>query len=454
MIPEHIIHKYNIQAPRYTSYPTALKFEELENPEFPARAISNHNRQPRDISLYLHLPFCYSLCWFCGCTKVISRKQESSADYLDYLEKEFQLILPYLHPENRVIQVHLGGGSPTFLQPEELRWLGNRLHHHFNIADNVEMGVEIDPRRLTHDHIKALADTGFNRGSLGIQDVNPDVQKAINRVQPTEQVEEVISWLRQEQFESVNFDLIYGLPRQTSESIDETMDEIIRLDPDRLAVYSYAHVPWMKPAQKLLDGDQLPGPIQKFRLLEQVTQKLTHNGYRAIGMDHFAKPDDELSIAQDQDNLHRNFQGYSTWANVDLYAFGMSGISQVGDVYLQNLKELKDYYAALDADQSPYIKTYSLNDDDRIRRKVIMTLMCDMKLDFDQLSEDLGLNFKTYFADELTQLSSFEADNLLEWTESGFKLTLNGRFFVRNVATTFDAYLNTDQTSKRYSKSV
>ncbi len=453
MISDHLINKYNIQAPRYTSYPTALKFEELQDSSYPGRAISNRNREARDISLYLHLPFCYSLCWFCGCTKVISRKQESSATYLEYLDKEIQLILPQMNPENRVIQVHLGGGSPTFLQPSELRWLGTRLHHHFNIADKAEMGVEIDPRRLTHDHIKALADTGFNRGSLGVQDVNPEVQKAINRIQPTEQVEQVISWLREEEFESVNFDLIYGLPHQTPKSIDSTMDEIIRLNPDRLAVYSYAHVPWMKPAQKLLDGDHLPGPIDKFRMLEQVTGKLTGNGYRAIGMDHFAKPDDELSIAQDQNNLHRNFQGYSTWANVDLYAFGMSGISQVGDVYLQNIKELNDYYEALDADQSPYIKTYSLNEDDRIRRTVIMTLMCDMQLDFDALSDQTGVAFREYFADEIENLKPFESDGFLEWTVNGFKLTNDGRFFVRNVATTFDAYFG-EKKEKQFSKSV
>ncbi len=454
MIADTIIQKYNIQVPRYTSYPTALKFQEMDDYTHQVNELMEHNRQPRDISLYLHLPFCESLCWYCGCTRIISRKQESSAQYLRYLDTELDLLLPHLHPENRVIQVHLGGGTPTFLTPDELRWLGNRLHQRFNIADDAEMSVEIDPRAATEVHIKALAETGFNRGSLGVQDVNEKVQHAINRVQPVEMVEEVMSWLRQENFYSINFDLVYGLPHQTRDSIRESMAEITRMEPDRLAVYSYAHVPWMKPNQKLIDSETLPEATEKFRLMETVTQELTGNGYYAIGMDHFAKPDDELSIAKKQNELHRNFQGYSTRPNVDLYALGMSGISQVGDQYLQNRKELPDYYNTLDTNRLPYFKSYSLTGEDRLRRSVIMSLMCDMQLDFDQQSEKLGIVFRDHFYEEIEQLHPFVEDGLIEWTDNGFKLTPTGRFFVRNVAMTFDAYIDTGADQKRYSKSV
>lgn len=454
MIDARTIHRYNVQAPRYTSYPTALQFSEVDHMEGPLAYIREHNRFPRNISLYIHLPFCASLCWFCGCTKVISRKQESSREYLEYLDRELRLTRPLIHPESRVVQVHLGGGTPTFLTADELKWLGERLHQDFHMADDVEMGVEIDPRRLSGEQVAALAENGFNRVALGIQDFDPRVQEAINRIQPIEQVERVIGWLREAGFHSLNFDLLYGLPRQDRQTNRHTLKEVLRLTPDRLAVYSYAHVPWIKPAQKLLDRYPMPDTEEKFRMLEQIHATLTEGGYEAIGMDHFARPGDELAVAQREGTLQRNFQGYSTRANTDLYAIGMSGISHIGNMYLQNRKELPDYYNALDNGTPPFFKQYMLSEDDCIRRETIMQLMCNMKLDLDALSHDLNIDAAHYFADELVRLRRFDEDGFIDWHDSGFTVSRKGRYFIRNIAMTFDAYLTSEPEQPRFSKSV
>ena len=434
-----LVKKYNVAGPRYTSYPPATKFTEaLKWPELAERILEN-NRAERDLSLYFHIPFCETLCWYCGCTTVITLNHNQGATYLNYLEKEVAQMSTLLNPRRKTVQLHWGGGSPTFLSPDEIRRLGDIIHRHFSFADDLEAGVEIDPRRLTRDHIAALREVGFNRASLGVQDFNPVVQEAVHRIQPREMTEQVLSWVRELGFSSVNFDLIYGLPHQTVESFNRTLDDVLALQPDRLAVFSYAHVPWVKPAQKILEHKILPPPEVKLQLLKMVIERLTENNrYVYIGMDHFARPSDELAVAQSRKQLQRNFQGYSTRAGADIYAFGMSSISQIPDAYWQNEKDLMKYYAALDAGQVPLVRGYIVTDEDKIRRETIMRVMCDLSLDYAAMSQRLGVNFGAYFEREIAALATFEADGLVRRSRGGMEVTDTGRLFIRNIAMTFD----------------
>ena len=448
-----LVRKYNVPGPRYTSYPPATHFSDHMRPEHILEAVRANNTVARDLSLYFHLPFCYSLCWYCGCTTVITTQQGRSATYLDYLRKELALLTPFLHRDRRVVQLHFGGGSPTFLMPEELRALGRMIHGCFTLDDDAEAGVEIDPRRLTRDHVVALREAGFNRASLGVQDHNPVVQQAVHRIQPYEVTKQSVDWVREAGFQSVNIDLIYGLPHQTPASFERTLDEVLTLKPDRFAVFNYAYVPWIKPAQKIIKEETLPTADTKLAILKLTIEKLTSEGFVYIGMDHFARVDDELAVAQRQKTLQRNFQGYSTRGGADIYAFGMSSISQAGDAYWQNHKELPSYYAALDASRLPIAKGYVLTDDDRIRRHTIMRLMCDLSLDFPALSRALELDFTTYFAPELASLEDLIADGLIERSAAGLTVTHLGRLFIRNVAMRFDAHL-ARETERRYSRTI
>ena len=344
-----------------------------------------------------------------------------------------------LNPKRKVVQLHWGGGSPTFLQPDEIRRLGEIIRKHFQFSDDIEAGVEIDPRRLTRDHIVALREIGFNRASLGVQDFEPKVQEAIHRIQPRDMTQQVLDWARELGFGSVNFDLIYGLPHQTADSFNRTLDAVLEMQPDRLAVFSYAHVPWIKPAQKILEQKILPTAEVKLQLLKNVIERLTENNrYSYIGMDHFAKPTDELVAAQRNKTLQRNFQGYSTRGNADIYAFGMSSISQIPDAYWQNEKELPQYFAALDAGKTPLARGYVLTDEDKIRRETIMRVMCDLSLDFAAMSKILGSHFAEHFAAELAALAPFEADGLVKRNSTGLEVTDAGRLFIRNIAMCFD----------------
>jgi oxygen-independent coproporphyrinogen-3 oxidase len=391
------------------------------------------------LSLYFHIPFCETLCWYCGCTTVITLNHGQGSAYLNYLEKEVARMSTLVNPRRKTVQLHWGGGSPTFLNPDEIRRLGDIIHRHFSFSDDLEAGVEIDPRRLTRDHIVALREIGFNRASLGVQDFNPVVQEAVHRIQPRELTEQVLSWVRELGFSSVNFDLIYGLPHQTVESFNRTLDGVLSLQPDRLAVFSYAHVPWVKPAQKILEHKVLPSPEVKLQLLKSVIERLTENNrYVYIGMDHFARPGDELAVAQSRKQLQRNFQGYSTRAGADIYAFGMSSISQIPDAYWQNEKDLVKYYATLDAGQVPVARGYIVTDEDKIRRETIMRVMCDLSLDYASMSQRLGVNFAAYFEREIESLAGFEADGLVRRTNAGMEVTDTGRLFIRNIAMTFD----------------
>ena len=315
------------------------------------------------------------MCWYCGCTTVITTQQSASATYLDYIEKELAVLKQFLNPRRKVVQFHFGGGSPTFLTPDEIRRLGRLIHSNFSVVPDVEASVEVDPRRLTRDHVTALKEIGVNRASLGVQDNDPIVQKAVHRIQPRELTEQVVGWLRDAGFRSLNIDLIYGLPFQTTTTFAKTLHEILALNPDRLAVFNYAHVPWIKPHQKILKDAILPTPEVKMDLLKMTIETLTAVGFDYIGMDHFAKSTDELAVAQRQKTLQRNFQGYSTHGGADIYAFGMSSISQADGIYWQNEKDLPDYYRALDAGNMPLHKGYIMSPDDQIRRQTIMRLM-------------------------------------------------------------------------------
>jgi oxygen-independent coproporphyrinogen-3 oxidase len=447
-----LIQKYNVAGPRYTSYPPATRFTDVDLDALREKIVENNVGQ-RELSLYFHLPFCHSLCFYCGCTVVISKKQGSSNLYLDYLEKEVAAMKQYINPKRKVVQFHFGGGTPTFLQPDEIRRLGKLIHSNFNVASDVEASCEIDPRRLTREHVIALHEIGVNRASLGVQDNDPEVQKLVNRIQPFEMTSEVTTWLREVGFKSLNIDLIYGLPLQTPASFDKTLTEILSLDPDRFAVFNYAHVPWIKPHQKILTDDMLPSPAVKMELLKTTIERLTSVGYDYIGMDHFAKTTDELAVAQRQGTLQRNFQGYSTHGGADIYAFGMSSISQADSAYWQNEKELKEYYRVVESGQIPAHKAYIMTDDDKIRRQTIMRLMCDLRLDYAAMSKKLGINFTDYFADELASLSDFETDGLLQRSAGGLTVTDLGRLLIRNIAMRFDAYLAQDK-ERRYSRTI
>jgi oxygen-independent coproporphyrinogen III oxidase len=434
-----LVKKYNVAGPRYTSYPPATKFTDALKWSELAERILENNRDERDLSLYFHIPFCETLCWYCGCTTVITLNHGQGTTYLNYLEKEVAQMSTLLNPRRKVVQLHFGGGSPTFLNPDEIRRLGEIIHRHFNFAEGYEAGVEIDPRRLTRDHIVALREIGFNRASLGVQDFDATVQEAVHRIQPQVMTEQVLGWVRELGFTSINFDLIYGLPHQTVESFNRTLDIVLSLQPDRLAVFSYAHVPWVKPAQKILEQKILPTPEVKLELLKMVIERLTENNrYVYIGMDHFARPADELAVAQSRKQLQRNFQGYSTRAGADIYAFGMSSISQIVDAYWQNEKNLLKYYAALDAGQVPLARGYLVTDEDKLRRETIMRVMCDLSLDYAAMSQRLGRDFRLHFEREIESLADFESDGLVRRSSTGIEVTDTGRLFIRNIAMTFD----------------
>jgi oxygen-independent coproporphyrinogen-3 oxidase len=355
------------------------------------------------------------------------------------LGREVATLAPRLNPQRRAVQLHFGGGSPTFLQPDEIRRLGEIIHAHFDFAPDIEASVEVDPRRLTRDHLVALREIGFNRASMGVQDFNPQVQQAVHRIQPEAMTRQAMEWMRELGFGSINLDLIYGLPYQTVASFNETLDRVLAMEPDRLAVFSYAHVPWIKPAQKILQNKILPLPEVKLQILKLIIERLTANDrYVYIGMDHFARPTDELAVAQRRKQLQRNFQGYSTRAGTDIYGFGMSSISQIPDAYWQNEKELPAWQAAVESGRVPLHKAYLVTEEDIRRRETIMRVMCDLSLDFAAMSQRLGIDFESHFAAELESLADLEADGLVRRQPGELEVTNAGRLFIRNIAMRFD----------------
>lgn len=451
-----IIRRFDINGPRYTSYPTADRFVEA----FDAEALKlwlgkrNIGGISRPLSLYFHIPFCNTICYYCACNKIITKDHGRSAKYLKYLGKEMALQAAGLDGTHDVVQLHLGGGTPTFLSDDELRELMAMVRKHFRLLDNGEFSIEVDPRKVSTDTVKLLAELGFNRMSVGVQDFDEQVQVAINRVQSEDETLSVIEAARANGFKSVSIDLIYGLPKQSVEGFNRTLDRIIAASPDRLSIYNYAHLPTLfKPQRRILDAD-LPNPDTRLQILDLAISKLTAAGYVFIGMDHFAKPDDELAVAQRQGRLHRNFQGYSTHADCDLLAFGISAIAKVGPTYSQNVKTLDEYYDRLDHGTLPVMRGIELNADDLLRRAIITALMCHFEISIESIEISHLIDFKQYFATELEDLRSLEAAGLVKIDDRWITVLPPGRMLVRAISMVFDKYLRADRQRTRYSKVI
>jgi oxygen-independent coproporphyrinogen-3 oxidase len=448
--------KYDKPGPRYTSYPTAPQFsEQFTHKDYIDEVIkTNRGDNLPDLSLYFHLPYCDTLCFFCGCNMLITRNRDRIKEYIKYVQKEIDLVRTYLSPDRKVTQHHWGGGTPTHLNPDEIDLLSSYISKTFKFDKNPENSCEIDPRELTKAHLEALKNNGFNRISMGVQDFNEKVQKAVNRIQPENITRQAVDWVRELRFHSINLDLIYGLPFQTVETFADTVNKIIDISPDRIAVFNYAHVPWLKKHMSLIKPEDIPAPEVKLDIMKTTMEMLTGAGYELIGMDHFAKPDDELSVALKEKKLYRNFQGYSTNAGADMYGFGITSIGQLSNIYAQNYKTESEYYKALDNGTIPIAKGYRLNQDDHIRREVITRLMCDFELSFKQVDERFDINFKEYFASGLNNLNEMEKDNLLVLSSDGIKINDMGRLLIRNIAMNFDGYIERKEDKAKYSKTV
>ncbi len=451
-----LIQKYDRPGPRYTSYPTAPQFSsDFTHEDFLNEIIrTNRGENLPDLSLYFHLPFCDSLCYFCGCNMIVTHNRDRIRRYLNYLKKEIDRIQGLIAEGRKVVQLHWGGGTPTHLAPEEITDLIDYIRRCFDILPAAEISCEIDPRELSREHLEALNSGGFNRISMGVQDFQAKVQKAVNRIQPEPLTRRVIGWVRELGFESVNIDLIYGLPFQTAENFEKTIDTIIDMSPDRIALFNFAYVPWMKKHQKRIRAEDLPEPEEKLQILKMAVEKLTGAGYIFIGMDHFAKPDDELATALAEKKLYRNFQGYSTRAGTDLYAMGITSISQFGRIYAQNVKTEKEYFSALDKGVLATAKGYRLTPDDILRREVISRLMCDFELDFKVMEERFRIDFRSYFRWGLDNLNEMLADQLITIQNDRLQVTEMGRMLIRNIAMNFDGYLERKQDQGRYSRTV
>ncbi|HPR65047.1 MAG TPA: oxygen-independent coproporphyrinogen III oxidase [Thermoanaerobaculia bacterium] len=450
-----LILKYDKPGPRYTSYPTAPNFTTAYNSDTHRKTIltSQENDPSRPLSLYVHIPFCRSVCYFCGCNVVYTKHEELTHPYVDLLHREMDEVLKTLDPSRPVVQLHWGGGTPTYLSPDLIRKLMNGIRERFTFADDAEIGIEIDPRECTDEHLRALAECGFNRISMGIQDFDPRVQQAVHRIQSEELTRHTISMCRGLKFESINVDLIYGLPYQNREEFETTVDKIIEIDPDRIAVFNFAYLPEMIKHQRAIEGEAMPSPMEKLRILEMVVEKFTSAGYVFIGMDHFAKPEDELTLALKDRTLYRNFQGYTTKSGADLFAFGVSSISMVGNTYAQNEKELESYQRRIEETGLAVFRGVELTDDDVMRRDLITRLMCHFVLKFDEIEDDYGLDFESTFAPELEDLKPLEADGLIALTDREIRVRPLGRLLVRNIAMPFDAYLRAGSTHK-FSRTV
>lgn len=454
-----LLRRYDVNGPRYTSYPTAVQFtDRFGVPEYRAAAKkSNDDPIPRPLSLYAHVPFCTSPCFYCACTRIITRDTMKAALYLERLYREIELQAELFDRDRVVEQLHFGGGTPTFLSMEQMAALMRCLDSHFNLQDDDtrEFSIEIDPRTVHAEKIEQLAALGFNRISLGVQDFDRKVQEAVNRVQSVEDTLAVMDAARRVGIDSINLDLIYGLPQQSLDGFGRTLDIVIGAKPERLAVYSYAHLPHVFKAQRRIDDATLPDAETKLGLLALAIEKLTAAGYIYIGMDHFALPDDELVVAQRNGDLQRNFQGYSTRAECDMVGLGMSSIGKVSDSYSQNAKDINGYYAALDAGHLPIMRGVTMTADDRLRREIIQTIMCQGEVDFTDVESRWGIEFRRYFANALARLGMLEKDGLVALHEGGFLVTPAGRLLLRVVAMSFDAYqTQTIDATRRFSRVI
>ncbi|MDQ7817592.1 MAG: oxygen-independent coproporphyrinogen III oxidase [Melioribacteraceae bacterium] len=451
-----LIKKYDRPGPRYTSYPTAPQFNDSFTPDKYLDEVirTNNHTKPPDLSLYFHIPFCDTLCYFCGCNMIITRNRDRIKEYIKYVKNEIDLLRSYIINGRKVVQLHWGGGTPTHLNPDEINDLKSYINANFTFSASAEEGCEIDPRGLTKEHLEALRNSGFNRISMGVQDFNEKVQQAVNRIQPEDMTRQVVYWVRELKFQSINLDLIYGLPFQSADSFAKTVDAIIDISPDRIAVFNYAHVPWMKKHMALIKPEDLPQPEEKLQILKMTIKKLTSAGYIFIGMDHFAKPDDELAIALRDKKLYRNFQGYSTHAGADLYGFGITSISQIGKCYAQNVKKENEYFKLLNNNTLPIERGYYLNDDDLLRRHVITRIMCDFELDFLEIENKFKIGFEKYFAVSLEGLKEFFDDQLILIKNRKLIVTQMGRLLIRNIAMCFDWYIEQKADKAKYSRTV
>lgn len=450
-----LIRRYDAAGPRYTSYPTAVEFDEKFNPDSYRKQIELSNQRGGPLSLYFHLPFCDTVCFYCACNKIITKNRKHAEPYLANLHKEIAMQAA-LFDSNRVVeQLHWGGGTPTFISHDQMRELMAVTRQHFNLADDShgEFSIEIDPREADAETIAVLREIGFNRISLGVQDFNPQVQKAVNRIQSEEETMTVIDAARANGFRSVSLDLIYGLPLQTADSFSETLDKIIDIDPDRISVFNYAHLPERFKVQRQMKDEDMPLPAVKLEILQRSIEQLTAAGYVYIGMDHFAKPDDELAIAQRENNLYRNFQGYSTHSECDLIGFGITSIGSVGDSYSQNKRTLQEYDASINNNELPVFRGITLDDDDKVRRKVITKLICHFSLDILAIEKELNINFADYFADVYPKLDQFSADNLLKYDANSIEVLPAGHLLIRTICMAFDRYIQ-QKTTQRFSKVI
>ena len=453
-----LLRRHDVAGPRYTSYPTADRFVEAFGPAEYVQALSQRRSGAAalvlPLSLYVHVPFCESLCYYCACNKIITKHKDRAAEYLRYLSREVDLHTAVLGQGQTVSQLHLGGGSPTFLSDDELRELMAMLRRSFNLTPGGEYSIEVDPRTVDVGRLDTLASLGFNRLSFGVQDFEPAVQKAVHRVQPAEQVFALVQAARDRGFDSVNVDLIYGLPMQTPESFSRTLRQVVELRPDRIALYAYAHLPERFKPQRRISAADLPGASGKVSMLADAMGKFMGAGYVYIGMDHFALPNDALAVAQRQGRLHRNFQGYSTQPDCDLIGLGVSSIGHIGATYSQNAKTLEEYYDALDHGQFPVVRGLAMTRDDLVRRAVIMALMCQGQVLFESINLAYLVDFKSYFAAEMDTITELQGQGLVTVDHDGIQVTNTGWFFVRAVAMAFDRYLQADRTRARFSKII
>ncbi|MHB0992447.1 MAG: oxygen-independent coproporphyrinogen III oxidase [Burkholderiales bacterium] len=450
-----LLQKYSKPGPRYTSYPTAPYFATTFSDKAWREELSATQSGGRDLSLYVHIPFCDSLCYYCGCNMIATRDYSKASAYLDVLYREIDRVADLVAPGRVVRQIHWGGGTPTYLHPDDIRALFKHLSDRFSIGGDAEIGCEVDPRELTREHVLALKEAGFNRLSLGVQDLDAVVQIAVNRVQPEAMVREVYGWMRDAGFDSINMDLMVGLPHQTVQTFTATLDRVLDMRPDRMAVFGYAHVPWIKKHQKLIQDASLPDFNTRVALQKLIMERLGAAGYVYVGMDHFARPDDELVKARENKTLWRNFQGYTTHKNCDIYAFGVSAISQTEDVYVQNAKKLSDYENCIAAGNLATERGVRISRDDKLRRDAIVSLMCDLELDKIAFSRKWGIDFDRYFESGLEQLQEMELDGLVQLSAERIRVTDEGRIFLRNIAMAFDAYLQqTEESAPRYSRTI
>ncbi len=458
IISGDLIKKYDFPGPRYTSYPTAVQFtENFKLPDY-RHCVHDTNAEliPRPLSLYIHLPFCDTVCYYCACNKIITKNKQHARPYLENLHKEIQYQGAMFDDDRLVEQLHWGGGTPTFISHQQMYDLMGAIRENFKLSDDgqEEYAIEIDPRTLEEDTLSVLRSIGFNKVSFGVQDFNPEVQRAVNRIQSYEETKDVIKTARENNFHTINIDLIYGLPLQTESSFTDTIEKVIELSPERISVYNYAHLPHMFKTQKQISEEDLPSASVKLKILQQAIRMLTKAGYLYIGMDHFSKPDDELAIAQKNGNLYRNFQGYSTHGNCDVVGMGITSIGKIGDCYSQNVKTLDEYDEIISKRQIPVFRGYMLDTDDLLRREVIARLICHFRLEFSQIEEMYINDFNRYFFNEMKEIKLMEGDGLLLVDDEKIDVSQTGRFFIRNICSVFDKYFNRSDRITQFSRMV